>query len=85
MYLCVWGGVYSQWWVCVRFYFELQEIPSKLLSQNNFVIHMILLRKGSVMPNHVIEVKVAVLWGELHAVWLIGTSRFQGSLPSPLP
>jgi len=30
---------------------------------------MILLRKGAVMQNHVTEVNVAVLWGELRAVW----------------
>jgi len=36
------------------------------------------------MQNHVIEVKVAVLWDEHRAAWLIGTSRFEGILPSPL-
>jgi len=41
---------------------------------------MILLRKSTVMQNHEIEVNVAVLWGEHRAVWLIGTSRFQGSI-----
>jgi len=30
---------------------------------------MIVLRKSTVMQNHVIEVKDAVLWGELCAVW----------------
>jgi len=63
------GALYSQWCIYVRFHFELQEIPSTLLSQRNFVIHMILLRKGAVMQNHVTEVNVAVLWGELRAVW----------------
>jgi hypothetical protein len=29
---------------------------------------MILLRKGTVTENRVIEVKVAILWGELRAV-----------------
>jgi hypothetical protein len=28
---------------------------------------MILLHKGTVMQNHVIEANIAVLWGELHA------------------
>jgi len=45
---------------------------------------MVLLRKGAVMQNHVIEVNVAVFWGEHHAVSLIGTWTFQGSLPSPI-
>jgi len=39
-----------------------------LLSQRNFVICVILLSKGTVMQNHVIEVKVSVLWGEHRAV-----------------
>ena len=30
---------------------------------------MILLRKITVMQNNVIEIKVAVLWGELREVW----------------
>jgi len=30
---------------------------------------MILLRKSTVMQNNVIEIKVAVLWSELRAVW----------------
>jgi len=30
---------------------------------------MTLLRKGILMQNHVIEVKVAVLWDEHRAVW----------------
>jgi hypothetical protein len=34
---------------------------------------MILLCKSTVMQNHVIEVNVAVLWGEYRAVWLIDT------------
>jgi hypothetical protein len=63
------GAVYSQWWVYVRFYFELYEIPSKLLSQRKFVIFMILLHTDTVMVNHVNEGKVAVLSVELRAVW----------------
>jgi len=41
---------------------------------------MILLRKSNVMKNHVIEVSVAVLWGEKHSVWLIDTWTYQGRL-----
>jgi hypothetical protein len=37
------------------------------MSQRNFVISMTLLGKGTVMQNHVIEVNVAVLWGENRA------------------
>jgi len=51
--------------------------------QRKFVLYMIFLPKNTGMQNHVIEVKVAVLWGEHLAVWLIGTSTFQESLPSP--
>ena len=55
-----------------------------MLLQRNFVIFMILLGKDTLKQNHVIEVKFAVLWGELRAGWLLGTSKFQGILPSPL-
>jgi hypothetical protein len=64
--VCV--AVYSQWWVRVRFYFKLQEIPSKLLSQRNFLFYKMLLRQGTGLQIHVIEANVAVLWGELSAV-----------------
>ena len=30
---------------------------------------MILLRKGAVIENQVIEVNVDVLWGEIRAIW----------------
>jgi len=40
----------------------------KFLPQRNFFICVILLRRGTVMQFHVIEVYVAVLWGELCAV-----------------
>jgi len=33
----------------------LKEIPSDLLSQRNFVIYVILLRKSTVMQNHMTE------------------------------
>jgi hypothetical protein len=36
------------------------------------------------MQKYVIEVKVAVLWGEHRAIWLTDASTFQGSLPSPI-
>jgi len=45
---------------------------------------MILLPKNNVKQNYVIEVKVAVFWGEHRGVWFISTSTFQGGLPSPL-
>jgi len=45
---------------------------------------MILLRKSTVMVNHVIEVRVALLCGKKYAIWLIGTWTYQGSLPSLL-
>jgi len=35
------------------------------------------------MQNHVIEVNVAAVLGEYHAVWLKDTRTNQGSLPSP--
>ena len=30
---------------------------------------MILLRNSTMMQNNVIEIKLAVLWGEMRAVW----------------
>jgi len=44
---------------------------------------MILLRKSTVIQNHVTEVNVAAFLGELCAVWLIDTWTNQGSQPSP--
>jgi len=49
-----------------------------------FIYYMMLLRKGTLIQNYVIEVKVAVLLGEHRAVWLTDASTFQGSLPSPI-
>jgi len=45
---------------------------------------MNILRKSTVMLNHVIEVKVTVLWGEHRAVWLIGTWMLLRSLLSQI-
>jgi len=45
---------------------------------------MILLRKGTAVQYHVICVKIAVLRGELRAIWLLGTWSLQGSLLSPV-
>jgi len=53
-----------------------------MLSGINFIICKILLCKSTVMQNHVIEVKVAVLWDEYHALWLIGTWMLLRSLLS---
>jgi len=40
-----------------------------LLLQQKLCFLYDLLRKSTVVQNHMIEVNVAVLWGELHAVW----------------
>jgi hypothetical protein len=49
------------------------------MSQRNFVVYMILLRKGIVMQNHVIEVNFVVLWGESRAVGKETPVGFRGA------